>query len=85
MHHKRSILSRRNADTNCTADLSIESLEARVMLTASLEYQPQQIADPFVDGAVTLQDMVTRADHTPYLPGELVVAVQLPNSPQLPH
>jgi subtilisin family serine protease len=43
-------------------------------------YEPQHIADAFVLNAVTLQDMELRAKHHPYMPGEIVVAMELGTS-----
>jgi hypothetical protein len=40
-------------------------------------YQPQDIVDAFAPNAVTYQDMELRAKHHPYMPGEIVVAMEL--------
>ncbi|MCF8373538.1 MAG: S8 family serine peptidase, partial [Bacteroidales bacterium] len=40
-------------------------------------YEPQQIADPFSAKAVTYEDMIERAKHHPYMPNEIVVAMEL--------
>jgi subtilisin family serine protease/subtilisin-like proprotein convertase family protein len=43
-------------------------------------YEPQDIVDAFAPNAVTLQDMELRAKHHPYMPGEIVVAMELGTS-----
>ena len=40
-------------------------------------YEPRQIEDPFAAQAVTYEDMVERAKHHPYMPNEIVVAMEL--------
>ncbi|RYG47475.1 MAG: hypothetical protein EOO01_14795, partial [Chitinophagaceae bacterium] len=41
------------------------------------DYQPREIADIFSKGAVTYADMQDRAKHFKYIPGEIVIAVEL--------
>lgn len=57
--------SRRDFNKNFT----YESLEQRHLLAS--------VSDPFVDNAVSLNDMIQRAETNSYMDGELVVAIQL--------
>ncbi|MCF8365495.1 MAG: S8 family serine peptidase, partial [Bacteroidales bacterium] len=43
-------------------------------------YEPQDIVDAFAPNAVTLQDMQLRAKYHPYIPEEIVVAMELGTS-----
>ncbi|MBE0662584.1 MAG: S8 family serine peptidase [Bacteroidales bacterium] len=43
-------------------------------------YEPQDIVDALAPNAVTLQDMELRAKHHPYMPGEIVIAMELGTS-----
>ncbi len=49
-------------------------------VTDVVPYEPQDIADAFVRNAVTLQDMELRAKYHAYMPGEIVVAMELETS-----
>ena len=44
-------------------------------------FEPATILDPFADNAVTVQQMLERAEHRPYREGELVVAVEFDGQP----
>lgn len=45
-------------------------------------YQPTHVVDPFAQDAVTYKEMVARAGVTPFMQGELVVAVSAEQGPQ---
>ena len=70
----RQIKSQSTSDQQ--SGLLLDTLEDRILLSGA--FQPTPIADPFAYHAVTFAGMVDRASHVTYLPGELVVAVQLP-------
>ena len=61
--------------------LTMETLEPRVLLAADLQnltYQPTQILNPYLDQAVTVDQMMARAAEVPYVAGDLMVALQVP-------
>lgn len=61
--------------------LSMETLEPRVMLAADLQnlaFDPIHILDPYQENAVTVEQMIARAQVTPFVQGDLMVALQLP-------
>lgn len=61
--------------------LSMETLEPRVMLAADLHnlaMEPAHILNPYADDAVTVDQMIARAQEVPYVPGDLIVALEMP-------
>ena len=61
--------------------LTMERLEPRVLLAADLLSATDHtapIVDPFSDQAVTVEQMIARAEDVPYVPGELMVALHTP-------
>ena len=56
-----------------------DKLEPKNLLAGVVEpYSPSPITDPFVQDAVTYEDMVGRAATMPYMEGELIVAISAP-------
>ncbi|MEM7454200.1 MAG: S8 family serine peptidase [Planctomycetota bacterium] len=60
-----------------------QALEARNLLAGDImasAFEPAPIYDVFSHDAVTVDQMVERAQHRPFIEGELVVAVEIPAS-----
>ena len=71
----------RSRTGNSSNSYSYDTLEIRTLLaglTPEAVYEPQMIQDPFAFQAVTVEEMSARADQFSYMPGELVVAIELP-------
>lgn len=77
--------SRRKRNVFANGLFSYDKLEPKNLLagiTGAEVYEPTHIVDPFAQDAVTYKDMVARAAVTPYMNGELVVAVSAEQGPQ---
>ena len=55
-------------------------LEPRQLLAGDVadSFTPAPIAEPFEYGSVDIETLIGRSEHRPFVPGELVVAIELP-------
>ena len=84
-NYKKTRFTKQTRNLFAKGLFSYDKLEPKNLLAglAGVDaYQPTPVIDPFAQDAVTYKEMVARAAVTPYMEGELVVAVSAEQGPQ---